>query len=596
MPTPHPPSPRARRAARAARLLIASALFLIAWRALEAVPQGPSSAASPGVLADETTRAIDALFTRWDAPGSPGAAIGVVRGGRLVYGRGFGLASLEHGVPVTTRSPFYIASTSKQFTAACAALLAARGSLDLDAPVRRYLSELRATGSPGRPLTVRHLLNHSGGVREWSSLALFAGHDDRFEQRLDNADLLRLLARQQRLEFEPGSRFSYSGGGYQLLTAILERVSGRRLRALASELLFQPLGMRDTFVDDDYTAVVPGRVDSYRPSGPGRYERRLKHFDAYGDGGIVTTVDDLARWAAAFAADRLGAPGVVRTLTTPGRLAGGAPMDYAFGLQLRTYRGHAVVEHGGDMLGFTSAMAQFPEDDLTVIVLANTPEVPSVTMTRRIADLLLFDGPRPAAPTSAEAPRAADAASLRQYIGTYWCAEANFYRRVRLDDGRLVLDAGEGTGGTRLVGAGRHAFVLADQPSRRVVFDRVESPAARLRVGTPETGDGFEAERYDPTPPASLADLAPFLGVYRSDELATTYRITAGAGAVTLQIGDGRPLALFPTPAPRVVWNAKDRVWIGFGELILRRDADGRVTALTIGDSRVTGIVLRKVG
>ena len=386
---------------------------------------------------------IDRLFARWNTTRTPGFAVGVIRDGQLVISRGYGMANLEYGAPITPRSPFYIASMSKQFTAACALLLAKRGRLDLDAPVRQYLPELRAAGTIARPLRVRHLLHHTGGVREWSSLALFAGQDDRFEQRIGNGDVLRLLRRQDALEFEPGSAYRYTSGGYLLLTAIVERVSGLSLPQFAARELFAPLGMRDTLFDDNYAAVRPGRVESYRSMGDGRYERILKHFDLYGDGGVVTTLEDLARWDGAFDADRVGAPGVAADLARNAALDDGSPLRYAAGLEVYTYRSHRIVEHGGGMLGFTVDMMRFPGQRLTVIALANVFEEWSTAMAFRVADLFLPDPDDSAAATAPSPPGVTIATgALRRYAGYYWSAADNYYRRVRLDANRLVLDDG----------------------------------------------------------------------------------------------------------------------------------------------------------
>ncbi len=185
------------------------------------------------------------------------------------------MANLEYGVPITPRSPFYIGSMSKQFTAACIALLVQRGKLRLTDPVRKYVPELPDYGVP---LTIENLIHHTGGVREWSSLVLFAGQDRRFEQHVDNRDMLRLLLRQKALEFVPGSQYRYSSGGYILLAEIIERVTGQSLRAFARENLFQPLGMHETFYDDNYAEIVPGRVESYRRVDANHYERLLRAY------------------------------------------------------------------------------------------------------------------------------------------------------------------------------------------------------------------------------------------------------------------------------------------------------------------------------
>jgi len=554
-------------------------------------PQEPAVSGVRGPSAD-----IDRLFARWNSTRTPGFAVGVIRDGQLVFSRGYGMANLEYGVALGPRSAFYIASMSKQFTAACALLLVERGQLDLDAPVRRYLPELRVAGTAARPLRVRHLLNHTGGVREWSSLTLFAGQDDRFEQRIGNRDVQRLLLRQDALEFEPGTQYRYSSGGYQLLTLIIERASGQPLPRFAERELFAPLGMRDTIVDDNYAAVRPRRVESYRSLGDGRYERILKHFDLYGDGGVVTTLEDLARWDAAFDDDRIGAPGVAAQMVRNATLDDGTPLRYAGGLEVYTYKGHRIVEHGGGMLGFTVDMMRFPDQHLTVIALANVFEEWSTAMAFRVADLFLPQPPKvtdPSGPTARRIPM--DPSALRSYAGYYWSAASNYYRRVRLEADRLVLDEGEGTTASPLVPVGFHRFVLADRPSGEIVFTPRPAGGMVMSSGTPRTGDGFVAERYDSTPPASLAELRPLLGDYRSDELAATYRLWEHDGQVFFAINDNAPLRVFPQAEGRARWNAKHMLWIGFGEVIFRRDARSRVTGLTIGDQRVSGIRLRKV-
>ena len=180
-----------------------------------------NNAAPQPKLSDSEIAGIDRLFARWNRTNSPGFAVGVIRNGSLVFAKGYGMSNLEYGIPITPRSPFYIASMSKQFTAACAAVLVQQGRLRLDDDVRKYIPEMP---DYGKRLTIDHLIHHTGGVREWSSLVLFAGRDLRYEDRLDNEDVFRLLRRQKSLEFDPGAEYRYSSGGYQLLTVIIERM------------------------------------------------------------------------------------------------------------------------------------------------------------------------------------------------------------------------------------------------------------------------------------------------------------------------------------------------------------------------------------
>ncbi|MEM1126646.1 MAG: serine hydrolase domain-containing protein [Bacteroidota bacterium] len=544
-------------------------------------------------LTDAEAAQIDALFAPWATDHTPGWAVGVVRDGVLVFAKGYGLANLEHGVPITPRSVFYMASASKQVAAACAAVLVQQGRLALDADIRAYLPELPDYGVP---VTVGDLLYHTSGIREYTSLQLFAGLDPDFEVAYTNDDLVRLAADQRALNFEPGTAFRYSSLNYVLLTELIERLTGTTLDAFARTHLFAPLGMDDTQFDMDHHQVVPGRVQAYRQRGDG-YERYTKTFDAYGDGGLLTTVEDLARWDAAFYAPLVGAPGWAALMTTEGTLRrgphAGAPVGYAMGLQFRDVYGRRAVEHNGGMLGFTVDLVRFPEERLSVIVLGNHFAAWSTALAYQVAGFLLEE--LPASP-STPPPTVAPAAELAAYAGRYESTARNFYRRLVIaPDGTLRFDWGDGDGssGERVYPVAPHQFVI---PARTDGW--WHAPAQTLTVDleagtlawTQGEGRPLVLERYDPTPPRELADVRDLVGTYHSPELHATYRLFIEADTLHLQVNQQAPRRLFPDPAPGVIWNARNRVWIGVGQVRVLRDAAGQVTALQIGDRRVDGV------
>jgi len=634
---------------------------------------GVTAGAAAQTFSPADSARVDSVFAPWAAGPTPGYAVGVVRGGRLVFARGYGLASVEHGAPLTARSPVYLASMGKQFTAACVALLVLEGRLRLTDDVRRYVPALPDYAARyGRHVTVADLLHHTSGVREYTSLMLQAGQDRRFEHHYTNRDVLALLARQRALNFAPGAEYRYSSSNYVLLTAVVERVTGQSLPTFARARLFGPLGMRDTFFEADYATVVPGRVESYAPLGPGpdgvrRYERRLKHFDVYGDGGALSTVEDLARWDAALTgaggdarADSLRADptwsALRRLLLTPGRLASGDSIPYAWGLEHHRYRGHRTVEHNGGMLAFTTDLVRFPDAGLSVVVLGNTTDRYATELALAVADGLLpgSTGPEPdatadvaagatVAPTavtptavalggSARVPDArvdarVDArAAARRVAGHYWSRTGNHFRRVvAAPDGHVLLDFGDGDGEpltlVGLDGAGLPHYVRAADP-RAWAAGRDARPRAVRFAPTPGGGlrmvldavngvpGGAVYDRYDPTPPTSLADVAPLAGTYRSGELGVDYtlaleradersdaRVGDGRtrGRLTLRVADGAPVELYPRAAPGVVWNARDKVWVGFAELVFTRDAAGRATGFDAGDQRVSRVHFARV-
>src|SRR5262249_15505607 len=213
---------------------------------------------SPGTA--DLPAAVDKLFAAWDRRDSPGCALLVLRDGKVVHQRGYGMANLEHGIPITPATVFNIASVSKQFTCFLVLLLVEAGLLSLDDDVRRHVPEVPDFG---KPITLRHLMHHTSGLREdWSMLTL-AGW--RTEDVVTRGDVLDLLRRQRDLNFEPGRQFLYCNTGYQLLAQVVERVSGKSLREFAREKVFAPLGMKDTVFKDDHRLLVPGRADCYAP-------------------------------------------------------------------------------------------------------------------------------------------------------------------------------------------------------------------------------------------------------------------------------------------------------------------------------------------
>lgn len=294
-------------------------------------------------MAASWTDRIDALFARWNRPDSPGAALGVIRDGQLVYARGYGLASLEHRVPITPQSVFYICSTSKQFTAACIALAAQQGKLSLDDDVRKYVPELP---DYGRTMTVRHLVHHTSGLRDYLDMEGLAGRD--WDAITDN-DFVNAMARQKALNFLPADRFLYSNSGYVMMAVIVQRATGKSLREYADEQIFKPLGMSRTHFHDDRSIIVPDRAWGHLVRPGGSYGLVVTPYDRVGDGGLLTTVQDLYLYDQSFYTHALGGAEVTELRLTPGVLNSGEKLDYAFGLRVTAYRGLRVVQHAGGL-------------------------------------------------------------------------------------------------------------------------------------------------------------------------------------------------------------------------------------------------------
>lgn len=252
-------------------------------------------------IADEKADKVDKLFAKWDTRVSPGAALAIIKDGEIIYKRGYGMANLEHNIPVTTTSVFRIGSTSKQFTAACIAILALQEKISLDDDVRKYIPEIPKYQ---KPIKVRNLVHHTSGLRDYTSLLPRAGYrTDADSPTIE--ETIEMLARQKGLDFAPGEEYPYSNSGYFLMSVIVERASGKSLNDFAQEYIFEPLGMKNTHFHDDFQMIVKNRADGYSPRGDG-YRIDMTNWDHVGDGGIYTTVEDFYLWDQAFYNNTLG--------------------------------------------------------------------------------------------------------------------------------------------------------------------------------------------------------------------------------------------------------------------------------------------------
>ncbi|MCI0436415.1 MAG: beta-lactamase family protein [Gemmatimonadetes bacterium] len=397
--------------------------------------------ATPASAQSEAEARIDSIFARWDSAASPGCAVGVYHAGQIVLAKGYGMANLEHAVPIRPASIFHVASISKQFAAFSIVLLAREGRLSLDDEVRRHVTELPHFG---RRITIRHLLHHTSGLRDqWEllSLAGWRGDDPKSE-----SDILGLLARQKDLNFEPGAEYLYSNSGYTLLAVIVQRVTGKTLRTFADERIFRPLGMTRTHFHDDHTMVVPGRTAAYVPRDSG-WAISIPVFDNHGATSLFTTVEDLARWDANFSAPVVGGAGVIEQMHERGRLNDGTTLDYGFALAHGEVRGLRTVGHSGSDAGYRADYLRFPDTGWSFATLCNTP-VSAGDLNRRVAEVYLGERmappPQPRGPTVVPQPQsippATEPVDRAAFTGEWYSDELDTTWSIRLDGERLSVE------------------------------------------------------------------------------------------------------------------------------------------------------------
>ena len=320
-----------------------------------------------------TNADIDAIFA--DLEGDrPGAAVGVILDGEVVHRAGYGIADLDHGVPITPGTVFDIASISKQFGAMAALLLEAEGDLDLDEDVRTYVPELPDFGAV---ITPRHLLHHTSGIRDWPHTMALGGVE--FTDVISFEKILRMLHKQQAINFPPGSEYAYSNTGYNLLARIIEVQSGMTFREYTHSRIFEPLGMTRTHFSDDYLEVVSRTGGVVRPfGGGGRARGHLlespQPVDRLASSSLNTTIDDFIRWMRNYENGQVGGEDILRTMVRPGVLTSGDTLVYAHGLTVDDYRGLPTLGHGGSWVGFRTNFVRFPEQNLSIAVFCNVSD------------------------------------------------------------------------------------------------------------------------------------------------------------------------------------------------------------------------------
>jgi CubicO group peptidase (beta-lactamase class C family) len=517
------------------------------------------------------------IFKDYTKPDSPGCAVGVYRNDSILHAAAFGMANLDHDVPLTPKSVFHVASVSKQFTAAAILLLAQDGRLSLDDEVRTHIPELPDFGPR---ITIRHLVHHTSGIRDQWELLGFAGW--RYSRDLiTDDDVLTLLSRQKALNFTPGDRHLYSNSGYTLLAIVVSRASGKSFREFTTERIFKPLGMTSTHFRDNFNEIVKNQAYGYAPA-QGTFRLSVTNFDTAGATSLLTTVEDMARWHANFDSHVVGGRTLIPAMLERGGLNSGERIPYAFGIAHGTYRGVPTIGHGGSDAGYRSAFLRFPEQRFGVSVLCNIGGPTNPTeLSRRVADLYLADvlKPAPAVTTSTDQPEVPLAPDqLLRLAGLYWNEQTATAMQFVVDGGRLHVVFGGSKQPLKSLGGGW--FVRAAGGPQQVTFDLTNGGGQRLRMGSP-TAAGDPLDRVEPFAPTP-AQLESFAGLYRSDEIDLPFRVTLKDGTLRVERLKAAPAALEPL--------MNDTFRAPMGIVRFTRDTAGAVTGFTVDAGRIRGL------
>ena len=332
-----------------------------------------STAVAASAQLEAISSAIEDVYRDLDHPDGPGCAVGYARHGELIYARQFGMANLEHNIPINPTTVFRIGSTSKQFVAASVALLSLQGKLELDADIHTVLPDLPDYGTP---VTIRQMVNHSSGIPDYMQVveAVYGDQEGNFYPSDKNREF---LYRMNQLDFVPGSQYAYSNSAYVLLAQAVEAVSGQTMREFAEEQIFAPLGMRNTHFHDNHRELVENRADGYAKI-DGRWQKNNTNLEVVGDGGVFSTVEDLIIWYHNFADNRLsGGDELINLLTTPATYSEVPAkyrewsIDYAFGNMYLKFGGQTLFGHSGGFVGFVAAPYRILATNEIMVSLCN---------------------------------------------------------------------------------------------------------------------------------------------------------------------------------------------------------------------------------
>jgi CubicO group peptidase (beta-lactamase class C family) len=524
-------------------------------------------------LPDSTARAIDRVFNAWSNNDGPGCAVGVSRDGSPIVERGYGMANLETNTPITPASIFHVASVSKQFTAMAIMLLVHDGKLSVDDNIRKYIPEIPDYGTP---ITIRHLLTHTSGLRDqWSLISLERGRFD--EDRITEADVMDVVTRQKALNFTPGAEYLYSNTGFTLLGVIVKRVSGQSLREFADTRIFKPLGMAHSHFHDDYTMLVPGRTSAYVRRG-GAWHVSIPNYDTYGATNLFTTVGDLLKWEANLDEPRVGDPSIIAQMQRPTPLTTGDTSYYGFGLTLATYRGLDVVEHNGADAGYRTYTGRFPGHGVAITVLCNAGSANTTMLARGVADAVLAGSfPKQVAEAIPQGV-ALSRDQLERRAGVYVQPTTLEVVELGVHDGKLAVKQGQNYGPT-FVPLDDRRFRTEGQPFEITFADGEHAGFTRRPVAGRPT---VRFERREATALSPKA-LAAFAGSYASEELGgTIYRVTATDSTLAFRTGTSDPVVTRPVFAD---------TFVGQGYTIQFVRSHGAVTGFEVTNGR-----MRRVG
>lgn len=498
-------------------------------------------------LPDSIVKKIDHLFEPWDHPNTPGCTVGIVRNDSLIFAKGYGMANLEYDIPNTPGTIYHIASLSKQFTSFSIVLLARQGRLRLDDDIHKYLPwfpDLK------EKITIRHLLNHTSGIRDQWQLLAISG--TQLNDVITQDHIIKLLSRQQALNFKPGDEYNYCNSGYTMASAIVQAITGQTLRQFTDSALFKPLGMTHTHFHDDAGEVVKGRSYSYWKIDSTLYANSILSYSNAGATSLFTNINDFSKWIMNFYDHKVGDQQDIDVLTQKGRLNNGKEIDYALGIGVIDERGHKGFAHNGADAGYRTVMIVFPDIKMGFIVFSNEGHFVPGDKAIAMAHLFMPDN---AGKSPSDTPPNDPKAAEKRFVGDYIA-----------DDGEILR-------------------FRQGEPSTKYSFS-IPRPGDTL-VSVPTSGKVFT--KFSPLLTTEQS-MAPYAGTYYCPELECRYSIIFKDHSLVLTNIKYNDIVLGPA--------GPDHFFTGFWamhHIKMLRDGYGKITGFEVNSDRVQHLRFNKL-
>ncbi len=535
-------------------------------------------------LPEAVTKKIDSIFSKWNKDNSPGCTVGIVRNDSLIFAKGYGMANLEYAIQNKPETPYHMASVSKQFTAFSIVLLAKQGKLNINDDVRKWLPwfpDLK------EKITIRNLLNHTSGIRDQWQLLAIAG--TRLDDVITQDQVIKILSKQQALNFKPGDKYSYSNSGFTMLAEIVKAASGQTLRQFTDSAIFKPLGMTSTHFHDDYTEMEPNRSYSYERIDSTHFSNAVLSYAVAGATSLFTNINDMSKWVMNFYEHKLGDQKDIDQLTQNGKLNNGKEISYALGIVNDKWNGWRQYSHSGGDAGYRTYVSVFPDLKMGFIVFSNLGDFNPADGVYEMAGLFIKDTAAKAVSSKAPARDSVaallkDTAYLKPFAGDYIGDDGlpfNFdlknnrlYYRIYAENNFLIKES-------------KDTFSIPQAPEIKFIFS-LKGNDTTVDILTADQAYHLRKYISDTSKPDEV--LKKYTGTYYSPELDCRYGIILKDHQLVLTNAKYNDTKLTLVGTDHL---ADDYWWIN--HLMMLRDSRNNITGFEVNSGRIMHVRFNKI-